>query len=174
MNCEEFKLQIKEHHHDDSELEAHIESCPACCAWLNKEIEAPPQGLTPAEWQAATARCFPEIKELVAKEEPETFWSFYLTGLKYGAVFGLSIVTGFALLSLREEPLPKYDLNHRETMSFVDREETTLRSFVEKDIFSVTFVADDDSELVSFVEKVEMIDFIEESKEEESWEEQSG
>lgn len=91
---------------DESELNKHLESCHECSTWLEREIAEAPPGLTPVQWQTATARCFPENRPEQAlekpAEEPKKFWSSYLHGMTYGMVFGLSIVFGLTLLSLRQ------------------------------------------------------------------------
>lgn len=165
MKCHEFKSLIKEPQDNEKELEAHLAECPECCQWLNNEITTPPDGLTPTEWQRATSRCFPETKELVKAAEPESFWKYYVNGLKYGAVFGLSIVTGFAILNLKEETLTTYDLSKPQELSFAEPFADSLPDFLAKDKFPVTFLSDEDSKLIRLVEKAQIFYFMEEYKE---------
>ena len=42
----------------------------------------------------------PELKE---NGEPKTFMDYYMSGLKYGLVFGLAVVIGFAIIQNKNE-----------------------------------------------------------------------
>jgi hypothetical protein len=178
MQCDEFRKLVLSRDNMDETLEHHLQECPSCASWLDAEIEKPPQGLTPAEWQAATARCFPAIDmtKPAAVKNDESFWDFFINGMKYGVVFGLSIVTGFALLSLKPSasPHPGYDLEAREKISFIEDSGPEKMVFIESSNSDVTFLSYDDSELSSFVENSELPDFIEYDKEEDTWKEQAG
>lgn len=177
MQCEEFRRLMLASEGNESELEKHLESCPACDAWLQKELATPPEGLTPAQWHDATARCFPEqVPATKAPEaEPETFWTFFFNGLKYGMIFGLSIVTGFAILEHLQGPekiLPKPQ--EVTLVSFIEPSDTTLPDFFETPEFDVTFYENSDSKIVSFLPKVQMQSFYETNEEEETWNENQG
>lgn len=169
MKCEEFRAMIISSENSEDQLSGHLETCLSCKKWLDSELLQAPQGLTPAQWQAATSRCFPAIDDVVKEEaeKPESFWSFFGQGLKYGMVFGLSIVTGFALLSLKIENQPKFNLETRHEISFLADTPKELPSFMEINKFDVTFLSYNDSELMSFVEHSEMPDFLEQTQEEE-------
>lgn len=170
MKCEEFRTCMTSGKGVESELEKHLGSCPACAAWLEHEIAEPPQGLTPAQWQAATARCFPEkLPEAVAEkpdEEPKSFWNSYFHGMTYGLVFGLSIVCGFALLSLREDPVTEKPLPTLAEVSFVESEVPAMPIFFEKNKNSVTFMKYEASEMMSFVEFDSAMKFLDQNEEE--------
>ncbi len=170
MKCERFRTCMSNGGGIESELEEHLGSCPECAAWLEREIAEPPQGLTPAQWQAATARCFPDkLPEKVAEQpvdEPKGFWNSYFHGMTYGLVFGLSIVCGFALLSLREDPVAEKPLPTLAEISFIDGEAPAMPVFFEKSKNDVTFLQYDDSEMVSFVEFDNAMTFLEHDEEE--------
>jgi len=174
MKCEEFRTSMSNGGGIESELEEHLGSCPECAAWLEREIAEPPQGLTPAQWQAATARCFPEKlpekspekAEETVDEGSKSFWNSYFHGMTYGLVFGLSIVCGFALLSLREDPSTEKPLPSLAEISFFESSERELPVFFEKNKNDVTFMKYEDSELVSFVEFDNAMTFLEHDEEE--------
>ncbi|PKL43554.1 MAG: hypothetical protein CVV42_20025 [Candidatus Riflebacteria bacterium HGW-Riflebacteria-2] len=176
MKCEKFRTSMTNGGGHESELEEHLGNCPECAAWLEREIAEPPQGLTPAQWQAATARCFPEKLPETAvdktsekeneKEEPKSFWNSYFHGMTYGMVFGLSIVFGFALLSLRDDPAAEKPLPVLSEISFVESDERELPVFFEKNKKSVTFLQFENSELVSFVEFDNAMTFLDDDEEE--------
>lgn len=177
MQCEDFRRLMLASEGNESELEKHLESCPACDAWLQKELATPPEGLTPAQWHDATAHCFPEQVPAVKAAEtvPETFWTFFFNGLKYGMVFGLSIVTGFAILEHfqgAENNLPKPQ--EVALVSFIEPSDTTLPDFLETPEFDVTFYENSDSKIVSFLPKVQIQSFYETNEEEETWNEKQG
>lgn len=155
---------------EESELEKHLESCHECSAWLERELAEAPQGLTPAQWQTATARCFPEkLPEPTLEkpaEEPKKFWNSYFHGMTYGMVFGLSIVFGFALLSLRQETTKEAPLPSLVQVSFVDTADFAMPIFFETEKNNVTFLQFTDSELMSFVEFNNEIKFLDYNKEE--------
>ncbi len=169
MNCEEFRVLMVSPTEREDELSEHLNNCQSCNEWIEKELAQAPHGLTPAQWQSATARCFPEAVEFAKIKDNKTdgFWTFFINGLKYGMVFGLSIVTGFAILSLRDEVRPSYNLETHHEMSFLSDEQNGLPVFIEKTELDVTFLSIEDSELMSFVETSEMPNFIEENQEEE-------
>lgn len=174
MKCEEFRRLMSLSQGDESELEKHITECPACDAWLQKEIAAPPEGLTPAQWHNATARCFPAV--LPAKTAPADagdFWQYFANGLKYGLVLGLSLITGFAIIELFNPPVQ----NPREPatlMSFIDDNDMELPNFLENNIYDVTFYQADESKIESFLPKVQLPSFYEIDKEESVWKENQG
>ena len=179
MQCEEFRQLMLASEGNEGELEKHLESCPACDAWLQKELATPPEGLTPAQWHDATARCFPEqvpaVKAPEAEAEAETFWTFFFNGLKYGMVFGLSIVAGFAILEHLQGPAKNLPQPQEvKLVSFVEPSETALPDFFEKPGFDVTFYENGDSKIVSFLPKVQMQSFYETTEEEETWNENQG
>lgn len=177
MQCEEFRQLMLASEGNEGELEKHLESCPACDAWLQQELATPPEGLTPAQWHDATARCFPEHGPAAKapEAEQETFWTFFFNGLKYGMVFGLSIVAGFAILEHLHGPgknLPQTP--EVALVSFIDPAETALPDFLETPDFDVTFYENSDSKIVSFLPKVQMQSFYETNEEEETWNENQG
>lgn len=171
MNCEDFRRQITAGDNDLPELERHLDDCQACARWLEQELATAPQGLSQAEWLSATSRCMPDLAAVNVNTEeitdPEPVKTGFLSGLKYGLAFGLSIITALAVLDLGNRP------NHREEKqvigSFVERPEQGLPSFIEKDFSDVTFFEFRDSKLVSFIEAEKIPSFIEENQEDISW-----
>ncbi|HAE37584.1 MAG TPA: hypothetical protein DCG57_02960 [Candidatus Riflebacteria bacterium] len=172
MQCKEFRSLMKEGGGIESELEQHLGSCHECSTWLEHEIAEPPMGLTPAQWQTATARCFPEnLPETAAeapaeKTEPVTFWKSYVNGMTYGLVFGLSIVFGFAILQLLPDAGEKTLERSLAQINFVEGAARELPVFFAEKKFDVTFLANDDSEIMSFVEFDNEIKFLDYSEEE--------
>jgi len=170
MKCEEFRACMTSGKGAESKLEEHLGSCPECAAWLEREIAEPPQGLTPAQWQAATARCFPDKLPEAATEKPDegpkSFWNSYFHGMTYGLVFGLSIVCGFALLSLREDPVTEKPLPTLADTSFMESTAPRMPVFFENDKTNVTFLKYEDSEMMSFVEFDSAIKFFDQNEEE--------
>ncbi|MFZ5949570.1 MAG: hypothetical protein ACOYXC_02610 [Candidatus Rifleibacteriota bacterium] len=176
MNCEEFRMKIIADDQDLSALESHLQSCSSCCAWLEKELATPPEGLSAAEWNNATARCMPESlpigssrENIDAPQEDQTMKGNFLNGLKYGLVFGLSIIVGFAILELMSVP-PTVDSSKKvEIASFLDSDEKKLPDFFEKNFSDVTFFDYHDSKIISFVENEKIPSFFEETQEEDLW-----
>ncbi len=170
MKCEEFRTCMSNGGGNESELEEHLGSCSECATWLERELAEPPQGLTPAQWQAATARCFPdklpEASATKPEEEPKSFWESYFHGMTYGLVFGLSIVCGFALLSLREDPVADKPRPSLAQVNFVENGERELPVYFEKEKKDVTFLQTGDSEMMSFVEFDNRMNFLDYNEEE--------
>lgn len=170
LKCKKFRTLMSEGSGEESELEKHLDSCQECSAWLERELAEAPQGLTPAQWQTATARCFPEklSEQALEKpvEEPKKFWNSYFHGMTYGMVFGLSIVFGFALLSLRQRTVEEPPLPSLSQVSFVDTADRDLPVFFETKKNNVTFLPFANSELMSFVEFNDEIKFMEYNEEE--------
>lgn len=174
MKCEEFRRRISESDSLETDLEQHLSGCHECESWLQLEVATPPEGLTPAQWQEATARCFPEkLPEPKPEVKEQSFWEFYLNGFKYGMVFGLSLITGFALLEFIQPAPDKDHATGIEMSSFVDQAETVMPVFFENDFSTVTFVDSVESNLVSFVADEQLPDFYE-HQEDEKWTENSG
>lgn len=113
-----------------AELEEHQKSCKACQEWLANEISTAPSGVSEADWENAVSKCFPDkVEDTVKKQntekenivdsnsevqtedkpelkengEPKTFMDYYMSGLKYGLVFGLAVVIGFAIIQNKNE-----------------------------------------------------------------------
>ncbi len=179
MNCDEFRKQIIAEESDLKALEKHIDSCPECAAWVEKELATPPMGMSKADWVNATSRCMPTTlpmpeKDETAKEaitDPEPISTGFFSGLKYGLVFGLSIITGLAIIQLAQfDPSKVAEKGGRmEIASFIEDETTKLPTFFEKDFSDVTFFDYRESKLMSFVENEQIPSFIEENQEEEQW-----
>ncbi len=176
MNCEEFRMKIIADNQDLSELESHLQSCSSCSAWLEKELATPPDGLSAAEWSNATARCMPDAlpvgsarKDIDSSPPDQTVKGSFFNGLKYGLVFGLSIVTGFAILELMRVN-PTVDSSKKvEIARFVEPDEQKLPVFTEMYFSDVTFFDYHDSNIISFVENEKIPSFFEETQEEELW-----
>lgn len=169
MKCEEFRTQMSAGNGNEKELETHLSDCPECAAWLEREIAEPPQGLTPAQWQAATARCFPANLPTKNAPEPEKATSFigsFYHGMTYGLVFGLSIVFGFAILTLLQERQSPPAAPSLSQVSFIESSERDMPVFFEKGKNNVTFYEIHDSEMVSFVEFDKTINFLDQEEEE--------
>lgn len=180
MKCEEFKTRMVADNPDMVVLESHLEGCEDCSIWLEKELATPPDGLTKAEWQNATSRCMPPIStkdsEAVNEEAIKRPVSTgFFSGIKYGLVFGLSIITGLAIIQLTQEEKVKKAQAKIELESFMEKDSNEIPNFLEKDYSDVTFFEFGDSKIMSFIEPEKITSFLEETQEENSWtEEQSG
>jgi hypothetical protein len=197
MNCEDFKKNLEEYETESPEMLAHMQDCAECSSWLDRELSSPPEGITPAEWTAATARCMPDISSIANKPDNieidgvDGFWSLFFSGLRYGVVFGLSIIVGFALFGPRQhEPatfkpqeikfLTELTLDFSPTIalkSFLNANNSELSGFLDPvgskdlkesgkilkdfDLSGVTFLEFSDSNSYSFIEKGEIPSFIE-------------
>ncbi len=174
MKCEEFRRLMSLSQGDETELEKHVCECPACDAWLQKEIAAPPEGLTPAQWHNATARCFPaQLPEKAIHADTGGFWQYFANGMKYGLVFGLSLITGFAVIDLLNPSAPP-DREPAALVSFIDDQDIELPNFLENNFYDVTFYQADESRIESFLPKVQLPSFYEIDKEESVWKENQG
>ncbi|MGM0599955.1 MAG: hypothetical protein ACQETH_09090 [Candidatus Rifleibacteriota bacterium] len=181
MKCKEFRKQILNDGEDMQSLEKHLNKCDECALWLNKELKNPPEGFSKAEWQSATARCMPDTTEISnntdAAKQPESenndksLFAGFLNGLKYGIVFGLSIITAIAVIQLQQNHIKENNLKPAKIQSFLEDTEKELPSFYEKNFSDVTFYEYEDSKLLSFVDKNDETDpipsFIEETTQEE-------
>lgn len=178
MNCDEFKKQIITENSDLTKLENHIESCRDCAAWVEEELLTPPTGMSKANWVNATLRCMPTTHFMSEKDETpqnnssnsKSILSVFFSGLKYGLVFGLSIITGLAIIQVAELESFKVDkgIKKIEIASFID-ETTKLPTFLEKNFSDVTFFNYHESNLMSFVENEQIFSFIEKNQEDEQW-----
>ena len=115
MDCKEFREKISAGNDFDKDLIAHKESCSECRDWIAKELSTAPTGVSEEDWKKAVNKCITtndnesksqkesekEVKPEL--EENKTFMDYYLSGLKYGIVFGLSIVVGFAIIQNKNE-----------------------------------------------------------------------
>lgn len=140
MNCEEFKNSISKNSIGEDDLLKHIETCEGCKKWLQKEVSTPPEGVNPEIW-ASLNRDTSELKETKetaqletssspnentegkpeADKDDKSFLDYYLSGLKYGIVFGIAVVIGFSIIQNKNE--------HQQTeQTNVEQSETTLAS----------------------------------------------
>ena len=115
MDCKEFREKISAGNDFDDELIEHKEKCSGCQEWLKKELSTAPAGVNEDEWNKAVSKCMlTNNKEHQTKsntdndakpdtDENKSFMDYYLSGLKYGIVFGLSIVVGFAIIQNKNE-----------------------------------------------------------------------
>ncbi|GAB4276388.1 MAG: hypothetical protein Kow0029_18300 [Candidatus Rifleibacteriota bacterium] len=173
MKCEEFRDLIVSEKADLPELEKHLEACEACSKWLDSELATPPEGLTSAEWISATARCMPAIENKISIESAtpteEPIRSGFFEGLKYGFVFGLSIIFGLAIVQVStDHKLAKSEQN-LEMVSFLDDSNDEIPVFFEKNFSDVTFLDFEESKMVSFMETEQIPSFLEDNLEEDPW-----
>ena len=120
MNCKEFRKKISSGDDLTDDLIEHKVKCKECQDWIQKELSTAPNGLTTEEWNKAVSKCLNndikesdginmkenETKSTESNEKPEaekSFMDYYLSGLKYGIVFGLAIVVGFAIIQNKYE-----------------------------------------------------------------------
>ena len=115
MECKEFREKISAGNDFDNEMIEHKEKCSECQKWIEKELSTAPSGVSEEAWNKAVSKCLPtaekesdnskpaenDIKS--DSEENKTFMDYYLSGLKYGIVFGLAIVVGFAIIQNKNE-----------------------------------------------------------------------
>ena len=110
MNCKEFREKISAGNDFDKDMIEHKEKCSDCRNWIAKELSTAPTGVSEDAWNKAVSKCMPtndnalnNDKQINKNEENNTeenksFMDYYLSGLKYGIVFGLAIVVGFSLI----------------------------------------------------------------------------
>ena len=125
MNCEEFREKIKSGSDYSESLIEHKNSCKDCQEWIMNELNTAPNGINKEEWQKLMAKHLPIVekqekqkKEIKSSEsetlpnkekeqktdeskEPQkekSMLDYYFSGLKYGIVFGLSLVVGFSIV----------------------------------------------------------------------------
>ena len=118
MDCNEFRKKITDGADFDKELIEHKGSCKDCQEWLNNELHTAPNGLSKEDWDKAVSKCLDKNNKDTTNtqntkdekeedtKEPEnekSFLDYYLSGLKYGIVFGLAIVVGFAIVQNQNE-----------------------------------------------------------------------
>ncbi len=120
MNCDEFRKKISSGDDLTEDLIEHKVKCKDCQDWIQKELSTAPNGLTTEEWNNAVSRCLNndikksdgknmkpnETKPTESNEKPEaekSMMDYYFSGLKYGIVFGLAIVVGFAIIQNKNE-----------------------------------------------------------------------
>jgi hypothetical protein len=181
MKCKDFRKLIISDNPDLDALQKHMESCEKCKVWVEKELSTPPEGLTSSQWLEATSRCMPELNENPGeiKEEIKTPVQGFLSGMKYGIVFGLSLIVGLSIIQLHIEQNPPTLIEKTEIESFMDTNNKQIPMFFNTEISRVTFFEATDSKELSFIENDDesqnLTSFIEENQEEFSWiEEDSG
>ncbi len=115
MDCKEFREKISAGEDFNKELIEHKEECIDCQEWLKKELSTAPAGVNKEDWDKAVSKCLPsndnkdsqtnkdDKLEKPDEDENKSFMDYYLSGLKYGIVFGLSIVVGFAIIQNKNE-----------------------------------------------------------------------
>ena len=124
MNCKEFQEKVLGGADFTEEMQTHKSSCEICQKWLDKEISTPPQGISKKEWESTLSKLSDKgsekntirddseniskkeegLKPIPNKEKTEepaddkSLTTYYFMGLKYGIVFGLSIVVGLSIV----------------------------------------------------------------------------
>ncbi len=106
MNCDEFREKISKSD-NNAELREHFENCKACKKWLDDELKIIPEGATSEKWNNLIDSIKEEkpVEDIVSdnkKEEEKSFLDYYLSGLKYGIVFGIAIVIGFGIVDINK------------------------------------------------------------------------
>lgn len=192
MNCKDFQKAINDDNSIDINiLDQHLESCKECSIWLDKQIERKPKEMSKPILEIPTLRCRPEIPNSPEDKKEKGLLAMYLSGLKYGLTFGISVIIAISIFG----PVEKSHENQQTEVStsFVSKEHA-IPSFVTTNIDNenneidididkekgiekefVTIFEIGNSQLVSFVEDEIIPSFNEETLEELSWlENQSG
>lgn len=161
MNCEAFRKMMEVDStglasEQERLLEQHLDGCSACDEWLETVISKAPAGLEALETLVAPISAYPaEVKPIITEAQPEksekkTLFGSFFTGLKYGMVFGLSVVCGLAVVSIMNESgKPMGLLENRAVPSFVqtvDRQEQ-IPSFLELDFYANSSFINNDNAL---------------------------
>jgi len=157
----------------DAATLGHLDICPDCLGWLDREIAAPPAGLQPAFWEALPVSV--DARMPVPPAPGTTLFhrlSLLLTGV--AAAFALYLIT------VRGIPQPARPISSpvAETLSFLLPEERpgTPYSFLEpeQELSFVTSSDVDDSQSWTFLDQDASFSFIEdENDKEELWEDHS-
>ena len=116
MDCKEFRDKISAGNDFNDELIKHKEKCSECQEWLKSELSKAPEGINEDKWNKIISTCLSTDSKIDSEpiteksndkksdeEANKSFMDYYLSGLKYGIVFGLSIVVGFAILQNKNE-----------------------------------------------------------------------
>ena len=118
MNCDEFREKIKSGSDNTDSLIEHKNSCKDCQEWIMTELNTAPNGINKEKWQNLMSKHLPIVEEKQENtnkeskvnnqefnsnqnEEPKkekSMLEYYFSGLKYGIVFGLSLVVGFSIV----------------------------------------------------------------------------
>jgi hypothetical protein len=148
MNCETFRKLINQDESQISQeqelgLEAHLDKCSSCNEWLETVISKAPVGLETLETLVAPASTFPANVKPIITQAPEpqkakSVTGSFFAGLKYGLVFGVSVVCGLAVVSIINDSKPISLLKNRDIPSFVQLEEKQdqIPSFLEQDFYA--------------------------------------
>ncbi len=171
MNCEKFRLLINNDEaqltsETEESLEKHLDECQSCNQWLESSIAKAPIGLDTLELVPAPASTFPkDVKPVITKEaKPEknkSVFGSFINGLKYGLVFGLSVVFGLAIINIINDNKPNPLFNDEVIPSFVQLESIEsgggktsgeeIPSFIEMDFYANTNFMDlDEGSSTSF------------------------
>lgn len=169
MKCEDFRQHILQLDEESTEMKNHLSDCSECNLWLEKELANPPEGITPANWLTATAKCQPELPLIVKKTadtaKEEDFWGFFSTGMKYGIGLGLALALFAAIIPYFNSSPADYTPESWKMQSFMDISDQQLPTFFDYSENSVTFYDFDVSQDISFLENHALISFIEETTE---------
>ena len=121
MNCNEFREKVKSGEDFSKELEEHKNNCKDCQNWILKEISSPPEGISKEKWEIALSKFKTnesledtedktqannneeEKQDSQENKDDKSLLDYYLTGLKYGIVLGLSIIVGLAIVQNIDE-----------------------------------------------------------------------
>jgi hypothetical protein len=155
MNCEEFRNRLNKttqssfSEQEDIALESHLNTCKACNAWLDNLLITPPAGINNLSLLSAPQKCFPESlteNKNIAVSEDKSLLRTYLSGLKYGLVFGLSIICGLVIVELRNEskqnvfddspqipPFIVFETSIKDIPSFINERSYANQSFFENE-----------------------------------------
>lgn len=172
MKCEDFRQRISQLDDESVEMQNHLADCAECNLWLEKELASPPEGITPASWLSATARCQPDLPladnkaaNSIKKDEEEDFWAFFSKGMKYGAALGLALVLFGAIVPYFHSSPAEYSPESWQMQSFIDVSDQQLPTFFDYSNNYVTFYDFEGSQDISFLENHALISFIDETKE---------
>ncbi|MDD3000236.1 MAG: hypothetical protein PHF29_00595 [Candidatus Riflebacteria bacterium] len=183
MKCEEFRKRLNSAHQstfseqDEKALESHLNECKTCNTWLDNLLLTSPDGIKELSLLNAPQKCFPESiikKENVVINENKSLLSTYLSGLKYGLVFGLSIICGLAIVEMRNESKQNAFNNSPQIPPFIVFESSIkdIPSFINESSYAnLNFFENQKSEISDFysLDSSEDLNFYQINLEEENY-----
>lgn len=133
MDCKEFRKQITAGSDNLEEMLEHRKNCQDCESWLMKEVSTAPEGISEEEWKKLRQGLKKGEERIKKKEDEEkSFLDYYLSGLKYGLVFGLAVVIGFSIIQNQNEAREREKLALQKSQIAIEEEKNLRAKSLEK------------------------------------------
>ena len=167
-DCAEFRRRLESPATGpDDEAWHHLEVCPRCAAFLDRDLEKTPDGLDRPAWECLpSSLSFNTLQNTITRSDSD-FWQYVLAGLS-----GFAFAAAVFLIVIRSAPMPVLPNTAPvvEQYSFLEPAPEALPEYTfveEMQEFSsvVTNATEPDSHNWSFIEPSPNFSFLENDKE---------